>query len=405
MLDHRQLGRELEIFHPHPLVGAGLPIWLPNGAAVRYAIEGYLREVERLAGYQHVYSPPIAKQEMYARSGHLANFADDMFPPMVDPDGGEAMMLRPSLCPHHAMVYQSKGRSYRELPLRIGEFGGQYRAERSGVLSGLSRVRSIWLNDGHVFCAPEQAFDELSAVLADVDKAHRALGFRAEAFRLSLRGDLGGAGKYAGAPDEWDRAEELLRDVLVAAGVPFYEKSGEAAFYGPKIDIQIRDVAGREMSLATIQVDFVQPERFDLEYVDAGGARRRPLMLHRSLGGGMERLVGHLLEVHQGALPAWYAPVQLVVAPVSEAQDAAARRLADAALRLGLRARVSHDGSLGLRIREAIRQKIPYVAVIGAREAADDEVSLRLRDGAQLPAMRSADALGFIAKEAAVPEI
>jgi threonyl-tRNA synthetase len=400
MLDHRQLGRELEIFHQSPLVGAGLPIWLPNGAAIRHAIESYIREVERLGGYQHVYSPPIAKEEMYARSGHLACFADDMFPPMVEPDG-DAMMLRPSLCPHHAMVFAAKGRSYRELPLRIGEFGGQYRAERSGVLSGLSRVRSISLNDGHVFCAPGQAFDELCQVLADVQKVHRALGFQAEAFRLSLGG---AGGKYVGAADDWDRASELLREVLVAAGVPFYEKAGEAAFYGPKIDIQIRDVAGREMSLATIQADFVQPERFGLAYVDAGGARRRPLMLHRSLGGGMERLVGHLLEVHQGALPAWYAPVQLVVAPVGAEQDAAARRLVDAAARRGLRPALSLDGSLGLRIRAAEKQRIPYVAVIGAREAADDEVSLRRRGGGQLPAMRSAEALAFIAKEAAVPD-
>ena len=203
------------------------------------------------------------------------------------------------------------------------------------MLSGLSRVRSIWLNDGHVFCAPEQAFDELSAVLADIDKAHRALGFRATAFRLSLRGDLGGAGKYVGAPDEWDRAEKLLRDVLVAAGVPFYEKSGEAAFYGPKIDIQIRDVAGREMSLATIQVDFAQPERFDLEYVDAGGARRRPLMLHRSIGGWHGTTLRAPARGAPGRVPAWYAPVQLVVAPVAEAQDEAARRFADAALRRG----------------------------------------------------------------------
>ena len=398
MLDHRQLGRELEIFHQAPLVGAGLPIWLPNGAAIRHAIEGYLYEVERRGGYQHVYSPPVAKPEMYERSGHLACFRDDMFPAMGE--GPDALMLRPSMCPHHAVVFQSRGRSYRELPLRIGEFGGQYRSERSGVLSGLSRVRSIWLNDGHVFCAPEQAFDELSRVFADVARVHRALGFEAEAFRLSLGG---AGGKYVGSAEEWDRASALLRDVLVAAGVPFYEKEGEAAFYGPKIDIQIRDVAGREMSLATIQADFVQPERFGLEYVDAGGARRRPLMIHRSLGGGMERLVGHLLEVHQGALPAWYAPVQLLVLPVGEEQDAAARRLADAAVRRGLRAQVSFEGSLGLRIRLAAGQRVPFVAVIGAREAAGDGVSLRRRGGVRLPAMRSAEALEFVAKEAAVP--
>lgn len=394
MIDHRKLGRELELFHTDPLIGAGLPIWLPAGAAARYEIESFIHEEERLAGYQHVYSPPIAKQEMYARSGHLQNFADDMFPPMAE-EGQEPLMLRPSLCPHHAMVFRARGRSYRELPLRIAELGGMYRSERSGVLGGLTRVRSIWLNDAHIFCSVDQVGAEVASVLAMVDVAHRALGFAADGYRLSLRGDLE-HGKYLGAVSDWDHAEGLLRAALVDAGVPFEEAAGEAAFYGPKIDIQVRDIAGREFTLATIQVDFAQPERFDLSYIDRDGAKARPVMVHRSIVGGLERLFAHLIEAHQGAFPAWYAPVQLVVAPVGEEQQEPAYRLVDAAMRQGLRAEVSADGSLGARVSLARQRRIPYVAVIGSREAAQGQVALRLRDGRQLPAVASVEALRMI---------
>ncbi|MEU8080445.1 threonine--tRNA ligase [Catellatospora citrea] len=393
--DHRRLGRDLEIYHSDPMIGAGLPLWLPAGAAARHAIEEFVREEERLAGYQHVYSPPMAKRQMYERSGHLAKFADDMFPAMSDDpdDDAEALMLRPSLCPHHAMVFGSRGRSYRELPVRIAEIGGMYRAERSGVVGGLSRVRAISLNDAHVFCSLDQVGAEVALVLAMCARIHPALGFAADGYRLSLRGP--GAG-YLGADADWARAEALLRDALVQAGVPFEEAPGEAAFYGPKIDIQVRDLAGRESTLATVQVDFAQPERFDLSYTGRDGSPARPVMVHRSIVGSMERLLAHLLEVHQGAFPVWYAPVQLAVAPVGEAQDAAARQFADQALRAGLRASLSLDGSLGLRIREASQRRVPYLAVIGSREADAGEVSLRLRDGRQLPPMPHAQALASI---------
>ncbi|MEU8007579.1 threonine--tRNA ligase [Catellatospora sp. NPDC049111] len=396
--DHRRLGRDLEIYHSDPMIGSGLPLWLPAGAAARHAIEEYVREEERLAGYQHVYSPPLAKRQMFARSGHLAKFADDMFPAMSDdPDAAaddpEALMLRPSLCPHHAMVFGSRGRSYRELPVRIAELGGMYRAERSGVVGGLSRVRAISLNDAHVFCSLDQVGAEVALVLAMCARIHPALGFAADGYRLSLRGP--GAG-YLGADADWVRAESLLRDALVQAGVPFEEAPGEAAFYGPKIDIQVRDLAGRESTLATVQVDFAQPERFDLSYTDRDGSPARPVMVHRSIVGSMERLMAHLLEVHQGAFPAWCAPVQLAVAPVGEAQDAPARQFAEQAQRAGLRASLSLDGSLGLRIREASQRRVPYLAVIGSREAESGEVSLRLRDGRQLPPMPYAQALALI---------
>jgi len=394
MHDHRKLGRELELFHSDPLVGAGLPIWLPAGAAARHAVEEYIREEERLAGYQHVYSPPLAKQEMYARSGHLAKFGEDMFPPMADDHAagdGSALMLRPSLCPHHAMVFGARGRSYRELPLRVAELGGMYRAERSGVLGGLSRVRAISLNDAHVFCSVDQVGSEVAAMLAMIGRAHAALGFAADGYRLSLRGE-----QFLGEAAVWDAAEGMLREALVEAEVDFAEAPGEAAFYGPKIDIQIRDAQGRELSLATIQVDFAQPERFNLAYVDSDGVKQCPVMVHRSIIGSLERLFAHLIEVHQGAFPAWYAPVQLAVVPIGEAQHDAAWALADRAMRDGLRVEVLSAGSLGLRVREAAQRKIPYAAVIGAREAAAGQVALRLRDGRSLDAMPAPDALALI---------
>jgi threonyl-tRNA synthetase len=394
MIDHRKLGRELELFHGDPLVGAGLPIWLPAGAAARHAVEEYIREQERLEGYQHVYSPPLAKREMYRRSGHLAKFGDDMFPGMPDGSGNDndELMLRPSMCPHHALVYASKGRSYRELPLRVAELGGQYRAERSGVVGGLSRVRAMWLNDAHIFCRLDQVGDEVAAVLRLMRRAHAALGFEPHRFRLSLRGN-----NILGGPEVWDLAEGMLRDALIKEDIEFEEAAGEAAFYGPKIDVQVLDAAGREWSLATVQIDFAQPDRFDLTYVDQHGDRQRPVMVHRSIVGTMERLFAHLIEVHEGAFPAWYAPVQLAVLPVGEAQHARAREVSDLALRDGLRVEVLGEGSLGWRIREAAKRKVAYVAVIGAREVESGAVALRQRAAGDLRPMPVEEAIKLIA--------
>jgi threonyl-tRNA synthetase len=393
LIDHRRLGRELDIFDSDPLIGAGLPFWLPDGAAARYEVESYVRELERRAGYRHVYSPVLGKREMYELSGHWGNFADDMFPPMLMGSGDDALVMRPSLCPHHALIFRSRQHSYRDLPLRIAEFGGMYRAERSGVLGGLARVRSIWLNDGHTFCAPGQVGDEVADVLRLMHHAHAALGMRVSSYRLSLRGD---GGKYAGNDDMWEQAERLLRAALDASGVRYEEVPGEAAFYGPKIDVQIADPAGRESTLSTVQVDFHQPAQFDLSYADAAGAKVRPVMVHRSLVGSMERLFAHLIEVHAGAFPVWYAPVQIMAVPVGAGQDDAADALARDAVAAGLRAEVDRDTSMGARIRAAAQRKIPYVAVIGPREAPLGEVALRLRDGRQLPAMPAADAVELV---------
>ncbi len=399
MIDHRQLGRELDLFHSDPLVGAGLPIWLPAGAAARYAVESYVRREEERDGYVHVYSPPMARREMYERSGHLPYFADDMFPPMDL--GSDQIVLRPMLCPHHAMVYASRGRSYRHLPLRIAEIGGMYREERSGVLSGLSRVRAISVNDGHIFCAEEQVGAEVVRALRLVGRAHAALGIEAAGYRLSLRN---GGPKYVGEVALWNRSEELLRQALGDAGVSYVEARGEAAFYGPKIDVQMLDHAGREFTLSTVQVDFNQPAQFDLSYVDSGGLHRRPVMVHRSIVGSFERLFAHLIEVHEGAFPAWFAPVQVLVMPVSDDELAAAAVFVELCRASGLRVELSAGGSLASRIREAAVRKIPFQAVIGAREAAADEVSLRLRGEGERPAGPYGQAALFLRERCAVPE-
>ncbi|QLQ39254.1 threonine--tRNA ligase [Micromonospora robiginosa] len=390
MIDHRRLGRDLELFVSDPLAGAGLPIWLPAGAAARHAVEEYVRELERRAGYRHVYSPPLGKRELFERSGHLGWFADEMFPPMrLSAD--DEFVLRPALCPHHALVFAARGRSYRELPLRVAELGGMYRAERSGVLGGLSRVRAISLNDAHNFCAPEQVGDEVREILRLIREAHAALGVRPAGFRLSVRGP---GQRYVGDDAGWARAEDLLRAAL--DGVDAVEAPGEAAFYGPKIDVQIVDAAGRESTISTVQLDFDKPERFDLSYTDSDGSRKRPVMVHRSLVGSMERLFAYLIEVHQGAFPAWYAPVQLLLLPTGDAQADAARRLCREAEAAGLRAEVDESGSLGARVRDAARRRVPYVGVLGAREVADGSVSLRLRDGRGLDPMPRADALRLV---------
>ncbi|MFF2773999.1 threonine--tRNA ligase [Streptomyces sp. NPDC058052] len=392
MHDHRKLGRELGLFGTDPLIGAGLPYWLPDGAAVRHALEEYVRDAERRAGYQHVYSPVLGKRELYEISGHWAHYSDDMFPPMDL--GGEQVVLRPSLCPHHALIYRSRARSHRELPLRMAELGGMYRSELSGVLGGLTRVRAIHLNDAHVFCALEQVADEARAALDMIRSAYGAMDIVPARYRLSLPGP---GGKYVDAPALWRRSTALLTEVLDRSGLPYEAAEGEAAFYGPKIDVQVRDGAGRESTLSTVQVDFHQPERFDLRYIGADGARHRPVMVHRSIVGSVERAVAHLVERHGGAFPAWLAPTQLAILPVSDAEVPHAAALARRCTALGLRAEVAAPdrGTLGARVRAA--RLVPYQAVIGAREAAAGHVSLRLRDGRRPAPLPAGDALARIA--------
>ncbi|MBV7698239.1 threonine--tRNA ligase [Streptomyces sp. TRM70350] len=394
--DHRRLGRELELFGTDPLMGAGLPYWLPDGAVVRHVLEEYLRDVERRAGYRHVYSPVLGKRELYEISGHWEHYRDDMFPPMQV--GAEEVVLRPSLCPHHALIYRARARSHRELPLRIAELGGMYRAELSGVLGGLTRVRGIQLNDAHVFCTGEQAVDEACAALELMRRAYADLGISAARYRLSLPG---AGGKYVDDDRLWRRATEVLRDVLHAAGVAYEAVEGEAAFYGPKIDVQVVDAAGREATLSTVQIDFHQPERFGLRYVGADGGKHRPVMVHRSVIGSVERAVAQLIEVHGGAFPVWLAPVQLVVLPVGEAQREWAEEIVRRALACGVRAEAAgaDQGSLGARIRAA--RFVPYQVVVGEREVQGEAVALRLRDGRRMGSLSVEELLRRIAARVA----
>ncbi|MQY15679.1 Threonine--tRNA ligase 1 [Streptomyces sp. RB5] len=389
--DHRRLGRELDLFGTDPLIGAGLPYWLPAGAALRQALESYIAGVEHRAGYHRVYSPVLAKRELYEISGHWEHYADDMFPPMEV--GGEQFVLRPSLCPHHALIYRSREHSYRELPLRIAEIGGQHRSELSGVLGGLSRVRAMQLNDAHVFCAPDQIEGEALAALRLIERAYADMGVKPARYRLSLPGE---GGKYVDNPPMWRRAVAALRGVLDASGPAYEEAEGEAAFYGPKIDVQVEDAGGREFTLSTVQVDFHQPERFGLEYTGPDGKAHRPVMVHRAIVGSIERAVAYLIEAHQGRFPGWLAPVQVAVLPLGEAAAGDfVQRCLDAGLRPALHA--ADRGTLGARVREA--RLVPFQAVIGPREAASGQVALRLRDGRRLDPMPVGEAVEFVREE------
>ena len=391
MHDHRKLGRELGLFGSDPLIGAGLPYWLPDGAIVRHTLEEYVRGLERKAGYQHVYSPVMAKRELYEISGHWSHYGQDMYPPMNV--GGEQMLLRPSLCPHHALIYRSRAHSYRELPLRMAEIGGMYRSEMSGALGGLTRVRSIQLNDAHIFCTLDQVAEETRGALDLIRKAYAALGIRPIRYRLSLPGP---GGKYVAEPEMWERAAAVLTEVLDDSGVDYEAAEGEAAFYGPKIDVQIADYADREATLSTVQVDFYQPQQFDLSYIGPDGAPHRPVMVHRSVIGSLERAVAHLIEQHAGAFPAWLAPTQVALLPVTDAEMPHAAALAQRCLDLDLRAQVigPEHGTVGARIRNA--RLAPYQVVLGAKEAVSDQVALRLRDGRRVDDLAAAEFLGRI---------
>lgn len=397
MIDHRKLGRELHLFDTHELVGAGLPLWLPDGAVIRAELERFAAQQAVASGCQRVFSPVLAKRELYERSGHWAKFADDMFPVMNV--GGEEFVLRPANCPHHALIYAAEQRSYRDLPVRLNELGSMFRSELSGVLGGLARVRQISLDDTHVFCREDQIGSEVAAAIAQIHESYALLGLDVAYYRLSLSGPKG---KYIGEPELWSRAEQQLANVLEELALPYKEALDEAAFYGPKIDVQVVDPAGREETLSTVQLDFNQPERFNLSYVGAGGERLRPVMIHRGLLSAMERLVAHLIEVYAGAFPVWLAPVQVVALPVGADQAAAAAEFVDRLRAAGLRAGIDDsDNTLGLRIRRAIDRKAPYIAIIGEREVAAGAVAIRRRDGRQLAPRPIDDAVAAIAGVAA----
>lgn len=381
-LDHRELNRDLAVFATDPLAGSGLPLWLPDGAVVFAELERLAADLAKADGCVPVKTPVLGKRALFERSGHWAKFAEDMFPPMsmgAGPVGsagesGDELVLRPANCPHHALVYKAQQHSYRELPIRLHELASMFRAERSGVLSGLSRVRQINLDDTHVFCRPDQVADEAAKALISALRAQEILGLRVDYVRLSLRDS---SPSYLGSAEQWDGAEVALRKAASAAGVATVEAPGEAAFYGPKLDLQVIDPAGREETIATVQIDFNQPERFDLSYDAADGSRQPVVMVHRGTVGSMERVTAAVLERYQGRLPLWLAPTQVAVFPVSPAQDHVARGLVDALLAEGLRPRLDPDGSLGARIRASRRRREPLIAVLGSAEADAGEVQVR----------------------------
>jgi threonyl-tRNA synthetase len=375
-LDHRDINRDLRVFATDALAGSGLPLWLPDGAVIREELQALARDLATADGCQGVYSPVLGKRALYELSGHWAKFSDDMFPPMAV--GGDELVLRPANCPHHALIYANGQHSYRELPVRLNELAAMFRAERSGVLSGLSRVRQINLDDTHVFCRPDQVAQEAARGLRAALRAQQVLGLPVDYVRLSLRDERPA---YLGEAAQWAEAERALRDAAAAAGLGQHglrlvDAPGEAAFYGPKLDLQVSDGRGQEETIATVQVDFNQPERFGLTYTAEDGSRQPVVMIHRGTVGSMERVTAALLERYQGRLPLWLAPVQVCVLPVGPAHDDAARRLADALRAAGLRPRLEAEGSLGARIRRSRQRRDHLVAVIGEKEAAAGRVAV-----------------------------
>ncbi|MCK8486024.1 threonine--tRNA ligase [Paenibacillus sp. MBLB2552] len=382
--DHRKLGKELNIFTFNNLVGQGLPIWLPKGATVRRTLERYIVDIEERLGYQHVYTPVLGNVDLYKTSGHWEHYQEDMFPKMAIDT--EEFVLRPMNCPHHMMVYKSDMRSYRDLPIRIAELGMQHRYEMSGALTGLHRVRSMTLNDAHIFCRLDQIKSEFSRVLDLIKQVYNDFGIHEYRFRLSYR-DPQDTEKYFQNDEMWNTAQRMLREVVEEAGLPFFEAEGEAAFYGPKLDVQIKTALGKEETLSTVQIDFLLPERFELEYVGDDGAKHRPVVLHRGILGTMERFTAFLLENFAGNLPLWLAPVQAKVIPVSGNFDDYARQVEDKLRAAGIRAESDlRNEKLGYKIREAQLEKLPYMFVVGESEQSAGTVSVRKRGEGDLGA-------------------
>ncbi len=392
--DHRRLGAELELFLIDPLVGPGLPLWLPKGAKLRRVLEEHVRDEELAAGYQHVWTPHLGKEELYRTSGHYPYYKDTMFPLMKVEN--ERYVLKPMNCPHHIRVYQARPRSYRELPMRIAEFGTMYRYEPSGVLMGLTRVRGMTLNDAHIFCAEASLEDEVRGVLELTRRIYAALGLTKYRVVLALH-DPKNTKKYAKQPSLWAKSEAALRGAVKHALVDAKEVVGEAAFYGPKVDIQMTDVAGHEFTASTIQLDMLLPERFALAYTNTAGVAERPVIIHRAPIGTLERFLAFLIEHFNGAFPLWLAPVQVRVLPISRehlsSTDVILREFRGEGLRVE---RDDSDETLPKKIRTAETQKVPVMAIVGKKEAAAGTVSLRLHGGTDLGSRPRAEALRFL---------
>ena len=398
--DHRKIGKDLELFMTHPLVGAGLPMYLPNGATIRRLLERYIQDKELSLGYNHVYTPSLANVELYKTSGHWDHYKDDMFPSMKMDN--EELVLRPMNCPHHMLIYKNKMHSYRDLPIRIGELAHDFRYEDSGSVCGLERVRQMCQNDAHLFVRPDQIKEEVGNVLKLIVEVYQKdFGFPASAFkyRLSLR-DKNNKEKYIDNDEMWETAESQLREILTELNIDFYEAEGEAAFYGPKIDIQIKTALNHDITIPTCQLDFALPERFELEYVGEDGEKHRPVVIHRAILGSSDRFISFLLEETKGFLPIWLAPLQVKVMPITDKQRDYAKELTDKLRKDKIRVELDdRNEKIGYKIREAQLQKVPYMLIIGDKEIESNSVGVRSRKDGDIGSMSFDDFSNKIKEE------
>ena len=385
--DHRKIGKEMELFTFSQNVGQGLPLWLPKGAALRDRLEQFLRKLQKSYGYDQVMTPHIGSKELYVTSGHWAHYGADSFRPITTPQEGEEYLLKPMNCPHHCEIYRSKPRSYKDLPVRLAEFGTVYRYEQSGELHGLTRVRSFTQDDAHIFCRPDQLKEEFCKVIDIILYVFKTLDFKNFKAQVSLR-DPSNTTKYIGTDENWERAERAIQEAADERGLPTVVETGEAAFYGPKLDFMVKDALGREWQLGTIQVDYNLPERFDLEYTGSDGEKHRPIMIHRAPFGSMERFVAVLLEHTAGKLPLWLSPDQVNIVPVSEKYADYAKKVCNFLNNCEIRASVDdRNETLGKRIRESELKRIPFLLIVGEKEQENESVSVRRQGGIDLGAM------------------
>ena len=395
--DHRKIGKDLKLFMTHKLVGSGLPMYLPNGALIRKILERYIQDKEFEMGYQHVYTPSLANVDLYKTSGHWDHYKDDMFPAMkLD---NEEIVLRPMNCPHHMLIYKNEMHSYRDLPIRIGELAHDFRYEASGSVCGLERVREMCQNDAHLFVRPDQIKEEFGRVVKLILSVYKDFGFEDYSFRLSLR-DKDNKEKYFDDDNMWEMAENQLRDILNELDIPYYEAKGEAAFYGPKLDVQIKTALGHDITVSTCQLDFLLPERFELEYIGEDGREHRPVVIHRAILGTFDRFMSFLIEETKGAFPVWLSPIQVKILPISEKQHDYAKVVEEKMKKAGLRVKLDdRNEKIGYKIREAQLEKVPYMVIIGQKEVDENVISVRSRKDGDIGASNTNEFIEKVKEE------
>ena len=393
--DHRKIGKDLGIFMFSDLVGKGLPMWLPNGFIVRRTLSDYITNKELKLGYQHVMTPSLGNVELYKTSGHWEHYKDDMFPAMTLDD--EAYVLRPMNCPHHMMIYKNNLHSYRELPLRLAEIANDFRYEASGAVCGIERTRAFTQNDSHIFCTPSQIKDEFKAVVDLILDVYKDFGFKDYKFRLSLR-DKNNADKYFGNDELWEKSENELREVLKELNADYYEAEGEAAFYGPKLDVQVKSAIGHDVTLSTVQLDYQLPERFELTYIDEAGNKVRPVVIHRAILGSLDRFIAFLLEETKGVLPVWLAPTQVSIIPVNnEYHEEYAKEIKGLLQVNNIRVELDNrDEKLSYRMRESQTKKIPFTLILGDKEKENKQISYRKHGSTETETLSIDEFINFI---------